>query len=110
MAEVVTTQARLAEEMGAEQIRTVATAAIREAKNGEKVAKKISKEAGVEVEVLSDEEEGHLAFLGATKSLGHTVEGSIAVVDVGGGSSEVIFGTAEDGSTRCAPGRSDRAP
>ena len=74
--EVVATQVRLAQEMGAEQIRTVATAAIREAKNGEKVAKKISKEAGVDVEVLSDEEEGRLAFLGATKSLGHTVEGS----------------------------------
>lgn len=95
--EVVTTQARLAREMGAEQIRTVATAAIRKAKNGDKVAKKISKDAGVEVEVLSDEQEGALAFLGATKSLGHTVEGSIAVVDVGGGSSEVIFGTADVG-------------
>ncbi len=97
VAEVVATQARLAQEMGAEEIRCVATAAIREAKNGEKVAKKISKEAEVEVEILSDEEEGQLAFLGATKSLGHTVEGSIAVVDVGGGSTEVIFGTAEDG-------------
>ena len=78
-------------------IKTVATAAIREAKNSEKVAKKISKEADVEVEVLSDKEEGQYAFLGATKSLGHTVEGSIAVVDVGGGSTEVILGTADGG-------------
>ena len=95
--EVVQTQVRLAQEMGAEVIKTVATAAIREAKNSEKVARRISKEAGVDVEVLDDEEEGRLAFLGATKSLGHAVEGSIAVVDVGGGSSEVIFGSVAEG-------------
>jgi exopolyphosphatase/guanosine-5'-triphosphate,3'-diphosphate pyrophosphatase len=95
--EVVQTQVRLAQEMGAEVIKTVATAAIREAKNSEKVARRISKEAGVDVVVLDEEEEGRLAFLGATKSLGHAVEGSIAVVDVGGGSSEVIFGSVAEG-------------
>ena len=95
--EVVETQVRLAQEMGAEVIKTVATAAIREAKNSEKVAKRISKQAGVDVVVLDEEEEGRLAFLGATKSLGHAVEGSIAVVDVGGGSSEVIFGSVAEG-------------
>lgn len=97
VAEVVTTQVRLAEELGAEVIKTVATAAIREAKNRDKVVKAISKEAGVDVEVLSEEEEGRLAFIGATKSLGHPVEGTVAVVDVGGGSSEVIYGTVADG-------------
>jgi exopolyphosphatase/guanosine-5'-triphosphate,3'-diphosphate pyrophosphatase len=97
VAEVVTTQVRLAEEIGAEVIKTVATAAIREAKNRDKVVKAISKQAGVDVEVLSEEEEGRLAFLGATKSLGHPVEGTVAVVDVGGGSSEVILGTLADG-------------
>ena len=45
---------------------------------------------GIPVEVLSDHEEGRLAFIGATKALGHPVEGEIGVVDVGGGSSEVI--------------------
>ena len=44
------------------------------------------------VDVLSDHEEGRLAFIGATKTLGHPVEGEIGVVDVGGGSSEVILG------------------
>jgi exopolyphosphatase/guanosine-5'-triphosphate,3'-diphosphate pyrophosphatase len=97
VAEVVTTQVRLAEEMGAEVIKTVATAAIREAKNRDKIVKEISSEAGVDVEVLSEEEEGRYAFLGATKSLGHPAEGTIAVVDVGGGSSEVIFGTVAGG-------------
>ena len=64
VAEVVATQVRLAEELGAEVIKIVATAAIREAKNRDKVVKAIEKEAGLEVEVLSEEDEGRLAFLG----------------------------------------------
>jgi exopolyphosphatase/guanosine-5'-triphosphate,3'-diphosphate pyrophosphatase len=95
--EAVTTQVRLAEELGAEVIKAVATAAIREAKNRRKVVKEIEEAAGVQVDVLSEEEEGRLAFIGATKSLGHPVEGTVAVVDVGGGSSEVIFGTVAEG-------------
>lgn len=97
VAEVVKTQVRLAQELGAEVIRPVATAAIREAKNRKEIVKEISSVAGVEVEVLSEEEEGRLAFIGATKALGHPVEGEIAVVDVGGGSSEVVFGSVEKG-------------
>jgi exopolyphosphatase / guanosine-5'-triphosphate,3'-diphosphate pyrophosphatase len=99
VAEVVTTQVRLAHEMGAEVIKTVATAAIREAKNRDKVVKEIEEAAGVEVSVLDEEEEGRLAFIGATKSLGHPVEGTIAVVDVGGGSSEIVYGTLAEGVT-----------
>ena len=58
VAEVVTRQVRLAHEMGAEVIKTVATAAIREAKNRDKVVKEIEEAAGVEVFVLDEEEEG----------------------------------------------------
>jgi exopolyphosphatase/guanosine-5'-triphosphate,3'-diphosphate pyrophosphatase len=97
VAEVVATQVRLAEEVGAEAIRTVATAAIREAANREAVIAEINRVAGVEVEVLSEHEEGRLAFIGATKTLGHPVEGDIGVVDVGGGSSEVVLGSVSDG-------------
>jgi exopolyphosphatase/guanosine-5'-triphosphate,3'-diphosphate pyrophosphatase len=95
--EVVATQVRLAEELGAESIRTVATAAIREATNRDEIIHSISEVAGVPVDVLSEEEEGRLSFIGATKALGHPVEGRIGVVDVGGGSSEVILGTVADG-------------
>lgn len=95
--EVVATQVRLAQELGAEAIRIVATAAIREAPNSKKVAAAIADVAGFPVDVLSDHDEGRLAFFGATKALGHPVDGEIAVVDVGGGSSEVILGTLADG-------------
>jgi exopolyphosphatase/guanosine-5'-triphosphate,3'-diphosphate pyrophosphatase len=97
VADVVATQVRLARELGAETIRAVATAAIREASNGRAVAEEIGEEAGVVVDVLGEEEEGRLSFIGATKTLGHPVDGRIGVVDVGGGSSEVILGKVPGG-------------
>jgi exopolyphosphatase/guanosine-5'-triphosphate,3'-diphosphate pyrophosphatase len=95
--EVVGTQVRLAKELGAEEIRAVATAAVREASNGGEVAEAVGAAAGVPIEILSEQEEGRLSFIGATKTLGHPVEGLVGVVDVGGGSSEVILGTVPDG-------------
>jgi exopolyphosphatase/guanosine-5'-triphosphate,3'-diphosphate pyrophosphatase len=95
--ELVATQVRLARELGAVEIRAVATAAVREATNGTEVAAAISAAAGIEVEILSGEEEGRLSFIGATKTLGHPAEGPIGVVDVGGGSTEVILGTVTEG-------------
>jgi exopolyphosphatase/guanosine-5'-triphosphate,3'-diphosphate pyrophosphatase len=98
VAEVVATQVRLAEELGAELIKAVATAAIREARNRDEVTQAIAGASGIEIEVLSEREEGRLAFIGATKTLGHPVEGRIAVVDVGGGSSEIVLGTVAGGA------------
>jgi exopolyphosphatase/guanosine-5'-triphosphate,3'-diphosphate pyrophosphatase len=98
VAEVVATQVRLARELGAETIRAVATAAVREAPNGEEAARRIGEASGVEVDVLSEVEEGRLSFIGATKTLGHPVSGKIGVVDVGGGSTEVILGTVPGGT------------
>jgi exopolyphosphatase/guanosine-5'-triphosphate,3'-diphosphate pyrophosphatase len=97
VADVVATQVRLAQEIGAEAIRIVATAAIREARNREIAVARIEAAAGMPVQVLGEEEEGRLAFIGATKTLGHPVEGEIGVVDVGGGSSEIILGTVAGG-------------
>ncbi len=97
IAEVVATQVRLAEELGAEAMRIVATAAIRASLNGPEVVAKISERSGRSAEILSEHDEGRLAFIGATKSLGHPADGEVAVVDIGGGSSEVIFGTLDGG-------------
>jgi exopolyphosphatase/guanosine-5'-triphosphate,3'-diphosphate pyrophosphatase len=98
--EVVATQVRLAEEVGAGVIKAVATAAIREARNRDEAVQAIGEVSGVEVEVLGEDEEGRLAFIGATKTLGHPVEGRVAVVDVGGGSSEIVLGTVAGGADR----------
>jgi exopolyphosphatase / guanosine-5'-triphosphate,3'-diphosphate pyrophosphatase len=97
VAEAVATQVRLAQELDADALRIVATAAIREAPNRDEVVDEIRRACGLPVEVLSEDEEGRLSFIGATRTLEHAVEGDVAVVDVGGGSTEVAIGTMADG-------------
>ncbi|MFL5886801.1 MAG: hypothetical protein ACJ77M_17155, partial [Thermoleophilaceae bacterium] len=101
VAEVVATQARHARDLGAAEIVVVATAAIREAKNREDLLGAIESQAGLSTKVLSDAEEARLAFLGASRSLGTAVNGSLAVVDVGGGSTEIAVGSMSDGVSWC---------
>ena len=96
-AETVATQARHAQEYGAERVAVVATAAIREAANRELLTAAVEAEAGIAVRVLTGHEEARLSFLGATKALGAPVEGQVAVVDVGGGSTEIATGTVAGG-------------
>lgn len=97
VADTVATQVRLAEELDAEAIRIVATAAMREAANREEVVAEIRRACGVPVEVLGEQEEGRLAFIGATRALGDVGGGEVAVVDVGGGSTEIVLGTLTEG-------------
>jgi exopolyphosphatase/guanosine-5'-triphosphate,3'-diphosphate pyrophosphatase len=97
VADAVATQVRLAEELDAEAIRIVATAAMREAANREEVVAEIRRACGVPVEVLGEQEEGRLAFIGATRSLSDVTGEDVVVVDVGGGSTEIVFGTLAEG-------------
>ena len=91
-AEVVRTQAAVAREVGAEQILALATAAIRNAPNRDELQTAVEEAGGMELEVLSGEEEARLSFVGATRTLLTPAEGTIAVIDVGGGSSEIAIG------------------
>jgi len=97
VARVVATQVRVAEELGAGELRAVATAAIRQAANGDALVAAIQGAAGVDVRILGGDEEARLAFLGATRTLGHDPHGDVGVVDVGGGSSELALGTLAGG-------------
>jgi exopolyphosphatase / guanosine-5'-triphosphate,3'-diphosphate pyrophosphatase len=96
-ADVVASQARMAREMGAARIEAVATAAIRRAVNREELAIAVEQAAGVPLRVLTEEEEARLSFLGATRSLSSPPQDTVAVVDVGGGSTEIAIGTMEGG-------------
>jgi exopolyphosphatase/guanosine-5'-triphosphate,3'-diphosphate pyrophosphatase len=94
-AEVVATQAKVAREVGAEQIVAVATAAIRNAPNRDALLTAVQEAGGMELEVLSSEEEARLSFVGATRTMLQPADGTIAVIDVGGGSSEIAVGEAD---------------
>jgi exopolyphosphatase / guanosine-5'-triphosphate,3'-diphosphate pyrophosphatase len=97
VAEVVAAQRAAAAEAGARHLRVVATAAIRAAGNREELVAALRERAGVDVAVLSGADEGRLAFAGATRTLERPPEGTVAVVDVGGLSTEIAIGTLADG-------------
>jgi exopolyphosphatase / guanosine-5'-triphosphate,3'-diphosphate pyrophosphatase len=99
VARVAAAHRALAAEAGAQHVRTVATAAIRGAANREEFVTVLRERGGVDVVILDGDEEARLAFLGATRTLGRDLPGTIAVVDVGGGSTEVAFGTLAGGVT-----------
>jgi exopolyphosphatase / guanosine-5'-triphosphate,3'-diphosphate pyrophosphatase len=96
VARVVAEQLQSARDLGALDVRAVATASIRSARNGDELVAAIARECGLEVRILSEAEEARLAFVGAARTLGHAPSGELGVVDVGGGSSELAVGTAPD--------------
>jgi exopolyphosphatase / guanosine-5'-triphosphate,3'-diphosphate pyrophosphatase len=93
---VVSSQLTLARELGAAEIHGVATAAVRRAANGAELTAAVRDACGLEVVVLSEAQEARMAFIGAASTLGHSPDGELGVVDVGGGSSELIVGVAPD--------------
>jgi exopolyphosphatase/guanosine-5'-triphosphate,3'-diphosphate pyrophosphatase len=96
VASVVAGQLRRARELGASEVRAVATAAIRGAPNGPALLAGVRRTCGLAVEVLSWKEEARLAFIGVARTLDHQPDGKLGVVDVGGGSSEFVVGTPPD--------------
>src|SRR5918911_1511123 len=94
-AEVVSSQARAARELGAEEIVAVATAAIREAANRDELAAAVEAAGGMPLWILTGDEEARLAFVGATRTLTDPTEDTVAVIDVGGGSTELAIGSPD---------------
>ncbi len=97
VARVVSEYRALAEQLGRRVVRPGATAGGRAAPNRDELVRVLRSRAGVEAEVLGESDEARLAFLGATRTLGHALEGVVGVVDVGGGSTEVAVGTVAGG-------------
>jgi exopolyphosphatase/guanosine-5'-triphosphate,3'-diphosphate pyrophosphatase len=91
---VVSSQLTLARELGAAEVLGVATAAVRRATNGAELISAVRDGCGLEVVVLSEDQEARMAFIGAATTLGHLPDGELGVVDVGGGSSELVVGVA----------------
>ena len=76
---------------GARAIAAVGTAGLRIARNSAEVLTTIRRRTGVDVEVISGEDESRLAYLAAQSGLG-VAAGTVVVFDTGGGSSQFTFG------------------
>lgn len=75
----------------------LATSAVRDAENGTELGEKVESETGLEMRLISGEKEAELGFMGAVSAVGTPWEGSALVVDLGGGSAQLILGEASSG-------------
>ncbi|HVA38861.1 MAG TPA: Ppx/GppA phosphatase family protein [Candidatus Dormibacteraeota bacterium] len=92
--EAIARFAALARAAGADEIRAVATSAVREASNGREFVEAVRGASGIEVRIIDGAEEARLIQLGVAR--GYPLHGRVAcIVDIGGGSTEVIVADAD---------------
>ena len=87
---VLTDFRRSAESLGAERTLAIATSAVRDAENGEAFLGEVEWSYGFATRMLSGHEEALLTFRGVTSE--RTLEQGTVIVDIGGGSTELIAG------------------
>ena len=71
-------------------LRAIATEACRRANNADALVARVEEEAGITLEIVSEQEEARLAAIGCAPLVGHDYEGAL-VFDIGGGSTEIIW-------------------
>ncbi len=92
--------ARQVRELSPQRVAVVGTSAMRDAQGGQELRECVRLLFGVDVRVLSGEEEARLAFRGAVGGLAIDGRKDCAVFDIGGGSTEVVIGRVEEGVPR----------
>lgn len=90
--------AKLARALGAERAQTIVTAPGRQGREPAVLVSALAEATRLPVLVLSADEEGRLAYAGAVARAGARMRGLVGVVDVGGGSTEIVVGDARDGA------------
>ncbi|MDX1510153.1 MAG: Ppx/GppA phosphatase family protein [Nitriliruptorales bacterium] len=80
-----------------DRVRIAATSAVRDAANADEFFQRVRDTTGVEAEVLSGHDEARLAFAGAIGGI--EPDGATTLIDVGGGSTEIVVGDAEGAVT-----------
>ncbi len=74
----------------------ILTSAVRDAENGEQFAQEVERRYGLRTHILSGDEEARLTFLGATSERDASDKTETLVVDIGGGSTELVIGTGHE--------------
>ncbi|MFE7634204.1 Ppx/GppA family phosphatase [Kitasatospora xanthocidica] len=97
----VASSLRVAEDKGVVDILPFATSAVREAANGEEVLRRVAAETGVELRVLSGQDEARLTFLAVRRWFGWS-SGRLLNLDIGGGSLEIACGLDEQPDVACS--------
>lgn len=94
--EILAEFAAEARAVGAREIAVSATSAARDAQNGADFFRAAQERAGVEVEVISGDREAQLTFLAVAHDFaGAEPDRSLVVIDIGGGSTELVYGAPQ---------------
>jgi exopolyphosphatase / guanosine-5'-triphosphate,3'-diphosphate pyrophosphatase len=96
---VAASQVGTARELGSIGIDVVGTAVVRQAPNAADLVAAVEETCGLPMRILEAHEEARLSFAGAVATHDTRVDGTLAVLDVGGWSTEVALGTATGGIT-----------
>jgi exopolyphosphatase / guanosine-5'-triphosphate,3'-diphosphate pyrophosphatase len=83
-------------QLGAERILATATSAVRDAANGAEFAARVRDEYGLDARTIPGDEEARLTFLGATSERPPDDATPTVVIDIGGGSTELVVGTGHE--------------
>lgn len=79
---------QILEDYGVTDILAAATAAVRQAVNRDEVVERMKRETGIELDILSEEEEAYFGFLAVVNSMDTP---SAVTIDIGGGSTEITL-------------------
>jgi exopolyphosphatase / guanosine-5'-triphosphate,3'-diphosphate pyrophosphatase len=96
-AEAISLFAKIAALNGVAEPTILATSAVRDAENGPELTERVRELTGLKMRLISGEEEAALGFRGAISAVGTSWEGPALVVDLGGGSAQLIVGEASSG-------------
>ena len=86
---------QLIDRHGADRAIAVLTSAVRDASNGREFADTVRERYGLEPHVISGDEEARLTFLGATSERDPQDTTPTVVIDIGGGSTEIVIGRGQ---------------
>ena len=78
----------------AQDVYTIATCAVREAKDGQEFCRRAKEEVGLDVEVISGDREAQLAFYSVARNF-QLAGKNVVIADIGGGSTELILASGE---------------
>lgn len=84
----------IAHGLGIENLRAIATCAVREATNGPEFCRLVKEHLDLDIEVISSQKEAHLAFHSVKRRFDLAGKNTL-LVDIGGGSTEIVLATGE---------------
>jgi exopolyphosphatase / guanosine-5'-triphosphate,3'-diphosphate pyrophosphatase len=94
--ETLTQYRQAIDDAAAEKAVAVLTSAVRDAANGREFADTVVERFALDAHVLPGEEEARLTFLGATSERDPSDRTPVVVIDIGGGSTELVIGTGRE--------------